>query len=149
MVKGLSAGQVSAHLDLSNSQTGENIIYLLRENIVMPPNVEITRISPKSVKVRLEPLAKRDVKVIPETAGAPPAGYRLKGIEIKPETVTIEGAESIVSKVSAIKTEAINLSAIEKKETALDVKLNLSGRDVKVLNGGYVKVKVVLVKTRE
>ncbi len=146
VVKGLSAGQVSAHLDLSNAQQGENIIYLSRENVVVPPNIEVARISPKSVRVRLEQLVKRDVKVIPETVGMPSAGYRLKNIEINPQAVTIEGAESVVNRLPVIKTEAINLSSINKKETVLDVKLKLNGRDVKIINGEYVRVKIILVK---
>lgn len=146
VIKNLSAGQVSAHLDLSNARQGENTIYLSHDNITAPPNVEVARVSPKSVKVRLEALVKKDVKIIPETSGAPPAGYRLKRIEIKPETVAIEGAESIVNKISAIRTEAINLSAIEKNETVLDVKLKLYGRDVRILDGGYVKARIICIR---
>lgn len=146
VIKKISAGQISAHLDLSNARQGENTIYLSNDNITAPPNIEVARVSPKSVKVRLEALVKKDVKIIPETSGAPSAGYRLKGIEIKPETVAIEGAESIVNKISAIKTEAINLSAIEKKETVLDVKLKLNGRDVRILNGGYVKARIICIR---
>jgi YbbR domain-containing protein len=146
VIKNLSAGQISAHLDLSNAQTGENVIHLSSENIVMPPNIEVTRISPKSIRIRLEQLAKKDIKVIPEIIGTPPAGYRLKNIEVNPQTVAVEGAEGVVNKLSAIKTEPINLSAIEKKETVLDVKLKLNGRDVKVINGEYVKVRIILSK---
>src|SRR4030065_14098 len=94
----------------------------------MPPNIEVTRISPKSIRIRLEQIAKKDVNVIPEIIGTPPAGYRLKSIEINPQIVAVEGAEGVVNRLSAIKTEPINLSAIEKKETGLDVKLKLNGR---------------------
>lgn len=146
VIGSLSAGQISAHLDLSNAQTGENVIYLSSENIVMPPNIEVMRISPKSIKIRLEQIAKKDVNVIPEIIGTPPAGYRLKNIEVNPQTVAVEGAEGVVNRLSIIKTEPINLSAIEKKETVLDVKLKLNGREVKVINGGYVKVKILLSK---
>ncbi|OGW48574.1 MAG: hypothetical protein A2Z50_05350 [Nitrospirae bacterium RBG_19FT_COMBO_42_15] len=146
VIGSLSAGQISAHLDLSNAQTGENVIYLSNENVVMPPNIEVTRISPKSIRIRLEQIAKKDVNVIPEIIGTPPAGYRLKSIEINPQTVAVEGAEGVVNRLSAIKTEPINLSAIEKKETVLDVKLKLNGRDVKVTNDGYVKVRIILSK---
>ena len=112
----------------------------------MPPNIEVMRISPKSIRIRLEQIAKKDVNVIPEIIGTPPAGYRLKNVEVNPQTVAVEGAEGVVNRLSVIKTEPINLSAIEKKETVLDVKLKLNSRDVKVINGGYVKVKILLSK---
>ena len=94
----------------------------------------------------MEQIAKKDVNVIPEIIGTPPAGYRLKNVEVNPQTVAVEGAEGVVNRLSVIKTEPINLSAIEKKETVLDVKLKLNSRDVKVINGGYVKVKILLSK---
>ena len=46
-------------------------------------------------------------------------GYRLKNVEANPQTVSVEGAEGVVNRLSVIKTEPINLSAIEKKETVL------------------------------
>lgn len=145
-IEGISSGQISVHIDLSNANHGENAIYLSPQNIIVPPNIEVMRISPKAVRLKLEPLVKREVKVTPETAGAPAMGYRLKGIEVSPATVTVEGAESAVNRLSLIKTEVINLSGMNKRETFLDVNLNLYGRDIKVLNGGYVRVKIILTK---
>ena len=98
----------------------------------MPPNIEVMRISPKAVRLKLGAAGKkREVKMTPETAGAPAMGFRLKGIEVSPETVTVEGAESAVNRLSLIKTEVINLSGMNKRETFLDVNLNLYGRDIK------------------
>lgn len=145
-IGGLSAGQISAHLDLSDAKPGDNIVYLSPENIVVPPNIEVMRINPKAVKLRLEPLIRREVRVMPETIGMPGKGYSVKEIEVSPLTVTVEGAESVINKLSSVKTEVISLSGIDKRETLLDVKLNLYGRDVKIINRGYVKVRIILTR---
>ncbi len=59
LLRRLDQGQINASLDLSYALPGENTFYLTPENFNLPSVIDIVRIDPKVVKIRLEPRAFR------------------------------------------------------------------------------------------
>ncbi len=94
------------------------------DSIRVPIGVKVLSVNPASVQIKLEYLKRKDVPVHVETRGAPPEGFRLAGVQLKPEVVRIKGPESRVDAVTEISTKPIDLSELKRsveKELSLDI----------------------------
>ena len=58
MIFGVTADQVRAFVDLSQAVPGQNYFRLTLDNIRRPPEHEITKISPSSVRLNLDAYVK-------------------------------------------------------------------------------------------
>src|SRR3990172_10662970 len=63
--------QISAVVDLSGAKPGEAVFYLSEKNVQAPAHVEILRVSPRIIKVRLEPVVTKRVGVVAELVRKP------------------------------------------------------------------------------
>jgi YbbR domain-containing protein len=74
------------------------------------PGVEVV---PQRVHVSIDvarELAYATLPVTPVIVGAPAAGYRLTGVRVDPQTVTVSGESSAVERLSAISTKPLDIS---------------------------------------
>lgn len=72
--------------------------------------LEIT-VEPDSVVLELEEKLLKSVEVTPSTNGFPPAGYELVQLIATPSSVEIEGPQSVVTGISSVVTEDVDLSS--------------------------------------
>ncbi|GEM_PF-2388947 len=100
-------------LDMSGATQGRYLRRFTPADVTVPleEDVEILEIlSPGILKADLDEVAVKSVPVIPTTESTPARGYaRVGSPVVNPEEVTIRGAESIVSGVNSLRTEAISL----------------------------------------
>jgi YbbR domain-containing protein len=96
-------------------------------------NVEPLQINvdPQGLTFTIEPLVERRVSVIPDLRGSPAYGYELVQSAVTPQNVVIRGARSRVQGVTALSTEAIDLTG-RTSSFASRVKLVLPNDLVKV-----------------
>jgi len=137
--------QMNAMVDLSEAKTGETVIYLTEKNIRTQNPVEVMRISPRAIKVRLEPVVTKSVEVVAEVVGKPAKGIVLKGMEVNPSTVTVEGAKSLVDQLHKVSAGPIDLNGAH-KTFSQEVFLKLLGKEVRVVDHSSVMVRVILEK---
>lgn len=93
-------------LDLSETDPGWQRIDLKEENVELPPESKITIVSipsPKSFVIRIEEMAKKTVKIIPDLKSD-------INFQLLPESIEISGGKSAVTAISKITTEEINPS---------------------------------------
>ena len=129
-IKNVSASNVRVSLDLSKAKRGEGTYYINREDIKLPRSITVTNINPPSVRVTTEETVSKTVKVVPVIVGEPQKGFYLKSAEVLPETIVIEGVRSEIAKVSALKTEPLDITGFSETVTQ-DLRIDITGRNIR------------------
>jgi YbbR domain-containing protein len=142
LIKSIRPADIQAYINLSKTKKGESIYYITRDDIKLPPAIDIINISPSSVKVLTEETATRTVRVWPVVVGEPERGCFVKTIEVTPRTVVIEGIKSEIGKFHTIRTEPMDITGASDTLTE-DLKLDLTTAKVRSQTAD-VKVRVVI-----
>ena len=129
-IKTVSASNVRVSLDLSKAKRGEGMYSINREDIKLPRSITVTNISPPSVRVITEETLSKTVKVVPVIVGEPQKGFYLRSAGVSPETIAIEGVRSEIAKVSALKTEPLDITGINETVTQ-DLRIDKAGRNIR------------------
>jgi len=149
MLKGLSSRGISAFIDLKNAGPGEMVYHMTEANVKVPRNIAVTNINPDSVKLRLEPIAKKTLPVKAVVLGRPAAGRRVAKITIDPEKVTAVGPASSIDKLFGYATVTVDVDgAVSGFDRAAAVDLPPTKKSVR-LEEDTVKVTVSIVPERK
>ncbi len=125
--------EIQAVLDLDKAQEG-TLSYVMTENhILSPVKVEITRIHPSQITVRIEELIEKSFSIKPRYQGTPKKGYLLGDIKIVPDTLTMRGPRSVLEKMDHISAHEIELEGLN-ESTTMRVDLDLPGGNVQIIN---------------
>lgn len=125
--------EIQAVLDLENAQEGA-LSYVLTENhILSPVKVQITRIHPSQINVRIEELIEKSYPIKPRYQGTPKKGYLLGGIKIVPDTLTMRGPRSVLEKMDHISAHEVELEGLDESAT-MRVDLDLPGGNLQVIH---------------
>ena len=125
--------EIQAVLDLDKAQEG-TLSYVMTENhILSPVKVEITRIHPSQITVRIEELIEKSFSIKPRYQGTPKKGYLLGDIKIVPDTLTMRGPRSVLEKMEHISAHEIELEGLN-ESTTMRVDLDLPGGNVQIIN---------------
>ena len=125
--------EIQAVLDLDKAQEG-TLSYVMTENhILSPVKVEITRIHPSQITVRIEELIEKSFSIKPRYQGTPKKGYLLGDIKIVPDTLTMRGPRSVLEKMEYISAHEIVLEGLN-ESTTMRVDLDLPGGNVQIIH---------------
>ena len=125
--------EIQAVLDLDKAREG-TLSYVMTENhILSPVKVEITRIHPSQITVRIEELIEKSFSIKPRYQGTPKKGYLLGDIKIVPDTLTMRGPRSVLEKMEYISAHEIVLEGLN-ESTTMRVDLDLPGGNVQIIN---------------
>ena len=125
--------EIQAVLDLKNAQEGTLSYVLTESHILSPVKVEITRIHPSQITVKIEELIEKSFTIKPRYQGTPKIGYLLGDIKIIPDTLTMRGPRSILEKLEYISTHEIELEDLQ-KSVSMRVELELPDGNVQIIN---------------
>ncbi len=139
----LSARAGKARIDLSNAKAGTNTFAISADNFVIPKTLKITQISPSSIKVELDPVMGRVVRVKAAVKGEPAPGYRVTRIVVAPSSIKLRGARSHLEGLREVSTEEIDISGLRKTSKA-EVALRLADLRLKEEVKGTIQVTVVI-----
>lgn len=139
----LSSRQIHAYLDLSEIQPGEQWVALTPGDVNVAQPVEVAQVSPRQVRVKVERRATRTLKVVADVSGSPAAGRRVTAIEVEPQEVTVTGAESAFRGITRLSTAPVDLTGLS-ESIRREVRLDLRGRDLEVLEQRPVYVRITL-----
>jgi YbbR domain-containing protein len=144
LLAGLSADQVRVSVDVSEVRPGRpRAIRLSRANVMVPSGLDLVRVSPPEVVVRLDPVARRRVPVAVTFAGTPAAGHELKGWLATPAEVEVVGGAEQVGRVAAVETATIDLSGLA-RDVVRDVPLSAPPGGVRIEGPQSVRVQLRL-----
>ncbi len=147
LVRALSPEDLSITVNLAGASVGENVYFLDERGIGRPPRVDIIRINPRRLVVRLEPMVRKAVRVVPQLAGKPAAGFRVGKVDVNPGFVTVEGAHGALKNLEELSTDAVDVTAA-RGEVRREVQLSLMGREIRLVDRAPVTVMVTVGVTR-
>lgn len=110
LIKTIRVQNIRVMLDLTKPKEGWGIYYINKENIKTPRSVEIVKIDPSAIKLKIETKITKTVSIKPDLGGSLPRGYVVESVDVEPEAVTVEGAKSTLSKLKSFRTETIDIS---------------------------------------
>jgi YbbR domain-containing protein len=130
LLKSLRPMDINVLVDLSNAKRGETTYYLDKNAVIVPGTVDILRVAPTSVRVVLDESMVKTLPVKASIIGAPERGFRIISVDVKPSTVTVEGARAELATMAVLRTEAVDVSGLDSdiRET---VRLNINGRNIR------------------
>lgn len=141
LVASLSPSEVELKLDLSRLKEGENLVAVGADEVETPRGVEVLQVSPKSVRLVLESMAEREVRVAAKVEGTPAGGHYFKRAYARPNRVRVVGPRSEVSRVAKVYTEAVSIEG-RSRDFAVWTALEPVGKSVKVEGADSVQVSV-------
>lgn len=141
VIRDIDPGQMNVSLDLSNAREGVRFYKIGPDNINLPSNVEVVRIDPKTIRIDMEELAKKEINVKVNITGRPAPGYEVKGISVNPERITVEGPKAEIKKLSLLEGLTINVAG-RKSSFSKEVKISMPLPNVRIIGKDIVVVDV-------
>ena len=141
LLSDLTQKDVRISIDLLGLKPGVTTFSRLDDHLRLPGGIQVTRISPSFVDVKLEQLVDKTVPLRPRLVGQLPVGFRLVALEISPEQVVVQGAEGEIAGVNEVMTERIELAEI-KGSSELTVPLEYRGKYSQIKDTKDVKVRL-------
>lgn len=112
-IKAIFASDMSASIDLNNyTKSG---VYRIPINVSISDKLKAldpleVKLKEETLKVTVEKKVSRYVKVVPSVVGEVQEDYVIKEIKMNPSTVQIHGPDSLISSITEIATERVNVS---------------------------------------
>jgi YbbR domain-containing protein len=83
----------------------------------LPAGLTVVQVSPPAMDIVMDRPLEREVPIRAVTAGDPPAGYRVVEVRIEPQRVELVGPQSILSNISEVSTDIIDVSTLTATRT--------------------------------
>jgi YbbR domain-containing protein len=139
----VASRSLHVYLDLSGVAEGEQWVTLSPADVKAAQPVEVTRVSPRQVRVRVEERLTRTVKVVADVTGEPMPGRKVAGIRVEPPAVTVTGAASAFEGLTRLTTQPIDLTGLT-ESIRREARLDLRGRDLEILEPRPLYVRITL-----
>jgi YbbR domain-containing protein len=146
-IKNVKSSDIRVAVDLSKAKKGEGLYYINREDIKVPGAISVTHISPSSVKIVTEETTSKTVRVEPVIIGDPEKGYRIRSVEVTPQTILVEGVSSEIIRIKTIKTEPLDVTGISETFTQ-NLRIDFTGKNIRSKKS-EVAVRVVIGATQQ
>jgi hypothetical protein len=123
-------------IDLTNAQSGEQIIQLTPDtiNVELPTGVKIIEIQPNKIAVKIEAVEEREIPVRVETEGNLPEGFEIYSTAVLPQNVRVRAPSSFIKSLEFVSTEKINIENRNTDFTAQKIGLNIVNPKVTALD---------------
>lgn len=147
VINNLSPSNVVVELDVSGAKEGHNTYKILPQNITTPVGVEVVRLRPSSIDLRMEPVIKLSLPVRARLTGSPAAGFRVAGVRVFPPSVTATGVKREIKNTSVIYTRPIDISGLGSTRNFTS-ELDILENEFRTISADKVSVRVVIEKQR-
>ncbi|MFN8639045.1 MAG: CdaR family protein [Dehalococcoidia bacterium] len=145
----LTSENLRAYVDLSAADPREQLVPV-QVDVRGIAGVTVTRVSPPSLLVAVEPVTSKRVPVVPGYRGSPPLGYEVTSTTPSQSSVLVSGPSSLVARVEEAAAE-INVAGltVELVDTATLVAHGEGGIEVKNvrMDPESVRVQVKIVQS--
>lgn len=110
LMQSLANSDVLLDIDVAAFPNGQSIRRILPVDFKTPLGLEVVDVKPAELRITLDNITAKDVRVLPSIIGEVKQGYMVESITLKPNSVSVTGAKSVLSKLENISTMPINLS---------------------------------------
>jgi YbbR domain-containing protein len=126
----LASKDVRVRISLSDVKPGINSFDIQPRNIPVAQGLAISQISPSSIKVELDQVMDKIVRIKAAVRGRPAEGYRMARTTVDPRYIKLRGARGQLRALNEISTEEIDISGL-KETIRLEIPLKLAGLNLK------------------
>ena len=116
----LDINRVHAEINLTNAEEGEMEWQPVIQNI--PEGVNLIKITPDKIRIRMEKEARKWVPVEAQLRGKISRGYA-RSVKIRPSVIAVTGPKNIIKETTGLQTEAITVSGLRRTK---EVEVGLS-----------------------
>ncbi len=141
LIRNLRPQEITAWLDLQDTNPGQRIFELSPESVRVPYGFSVLRISPSQVNLTIEETVRKKVQVFPKLLGESPEGFAVNETIISPQQVEIIGPRSQVNLVRQVTTDSIDITSIKQNHTER-VKVGTANSQVRLGNVKEVTVSL-------
>ncbi len=134
--------KIIAAADLSIAREGMNVLRISPDDIRRPSGVFVTYLSPFDIRVNLERLVRKTVRLRPILSGVAPG--RRADLTVSPARITVEGPSSAMKGLTSLPTLPIDVAGIKGRVT-VQPRIDYQGRPVKILDQD-ISVTIVMHK---
>jgi YbbR domain-containing protein len=106
----LGPDSLKVKVNLADIALGDSVVDLQPEDVQAPPGVVVTRVTPSRLRLTLEKAHRRVVRVAPQVAGMPAAGYVMDRVTAEPASVQIKGPRTTIEQRDAVPTAPVDVS---------------------------------------
>jgi len=146
-VRSLTPNQLLVIADLNNKEPGEKIVQLRVDESFLPDNVKVLQIEPASIRIKLEPMATKLVKVEAQFMGQVAEGREIYSVKLDPGEVEIQGPQSLINKIDRVITETVNMDG-RQVDFQSSVEAEVSQDSLRVITPGPIKLSVEIGEAR-
>lgn len=147
ILRSLAPDALRIPVDLTGAIPGRKVSKMILPDSVqgIPSGAAVDTVTPDHMTLAVGRKITARVQVAPRLEGAPASGYRMDKVDARPDTVTVEGAESEVSSVSVAHTDPISLHG---KDETFTVRANLAldSPRLRIIEAQSVEVTVHIAK---
>jgi hypothetical protein len=135
-VEQVNKAELSASIDLTDIAPGDRIIPLTPDTVYvpLPQGIKLTEVQPSRIAVKLEAVEEKDVEVRADTFGTPATGFEVYSTTVLPLKIRVRGPASIVSTLTYVQTERIDLTGRREDLIAKQVAVTSPNAQAAVLN---------------
>ena len=106
---------LAVEINLSNSKEGtSNPEFTSNDIRNLPDGLRVLQFSPPIVNIVLEKKLTRTLTIEPNISGTPKKGWKLVQTNIEPKSITLQGAQSVLSNLINIQTMGISIAERKK-----------------------------------
>ncbi|MFQ5735322.1 MAG: YbbR-like domain-containing protein [Thermodesulfobacteriota bacterium] len=145
-INNLSSSQIIAELDLSGAVEGVNTYRFKPSDVTTPMGVEVLRLRPESIDVRMARIETRTLQVKPRITGKPKDGFEIADIIVSPRTVDVTSLNKRILKLKTIRTAPVDASGLDHSVSTM-VGLEIPSKyEFRSVSAEKVDVKLVILK---
>ncbi len=141
VVRDITPNELEVKADLSDKAAGDRVIQLKPTDVIKPDKVEVRRIEPGTIEIKLEPTKRKVVPIEAQFSGHLAENYERTGVRLEPATIEIEGPESRVAEVQKLLTESVQLND-KRASFHLNVDLEANRQGVRLVKPGQIKLTI-------
>jgi YbbR domain-containing protein len=131
-----------AFVNAARARSGRQVVEV---GYVPPPNIQVVRIQPRIVKLTIEPIVTKTMKVEANMVGTPPPGYVLGEPQISPPAVNVSGVRGAVAQVSHVVVNVdVNVASLEAPQTNMLRPVDDAGEVVAGIRLSRAEARVVI-----
>lgn len=145
LINSLNPEQINITLDLSRSTVGVNKLAVIKENVLLPPGIQLKKIEPTQLEITLDTMVEKELPIQPYWTGKLPEGLMIESARAVPQTVKVIGGGLTLQTMSTIFTEQIVLDNITESGT-ITVGLVLNPASLKLNADNEIQVQYQVAK---
>ncbi len=149
LLASLSPDQVKVSVDVSAARPDQPIrVRVTPSAVTLPGGIDLVRLTPPEISVRVEPITRRRVPVAASIVGAPEKGLHVTGWRAEPAEVEIVGGAEAVSRVRAVETADVDVAGAV-QDVVRDVPLEAPTAGVRVDGPSVVRLHVRIARPEQ